>query len=101
MKRPGVTPSGTAVRDRGLALLAQRVRAFAEIAHDLEQTLLRGGGGELLRRSRTEQSLARKLEHRVVLGGGPREINLLDTTLHRRAATGGGPRPAPPGPDVG
>lgn len=58
-------------------MLTQRIGMLAEIAFDLEQTLLGCGASKQAPAAVAQQSLPRKTEQRVVLGGGPGEVAMF------------------------
>ena len=50
---------------------------IAEIADNLQETLLLGGGFQQARRSTAEESLSRELQDGIIFAGGPEEITRL------------------------
>src|SRR6266404_7171581 len=69
---------------RELALLAEGVRFFTEVADDLQEPLLRRGAFDFARRSAAQQTMARETEDRVVFGGRPGQIARFNFFLQAR-----------------
>ncbi len=58
-------------------MLAEGVGLLAEIAFDLEETLLEGGGAEKARTRAAEHPLSGKAQRGVILSGGPGKVALF------------------------
>src|ERR1051326_5626404 len=67
---------------RKLTVLTERIGAFAEIADDLDESLLHRGGAQQAWRCPAKQPLPGKAQQRVIFGGCPGKVTLLDLVLH-------------------
>src|SRR5438132_13766843 len=64
------------------AIFANGVGVLTQVAHNLEQSLLRGSGRKHACGSPSKQTLTRQAQHRVIFGWRPGKITVLNDLFY-------------------